>query len=199
MAPVRGRTILLGAAAVLGLALAAAVRLGRREEPSGGANGRPGTSEVEWVRTQPPGWDLVIYVPREWAERNQAEAGGAEWHFAGPGEPGRRPELIFGWKRSSLGPSAWWDSKIPTPEDRRRGLELLAQGQGQVAGIPARWCVVRSTARLEDGTRLDRIELSYWIAGRGHVGHVRGIAPAEDFPRLRPLFEEAAARVRYAR
>lgn len=198
MARVSGRTVLLLGGAVAALSVAGAVHLIRGNAERGGP-GADRAGGVEWVRTQPPGWDLVVYVPEAWAGRNQAEAGGAEWHFAGPGDPGKRPELIFGWKESRLTAAQWWDTKIPTPEDRRRGLELIAQGAGEVAGLPARWCVVRSAAKLEDGTRLDRMELSFWFGGRGHIGHVRGFAPAEDFLELRPLFEEAAARVRYAR
>ena len=199
MAPVsaRGKTVLLAGACVA-LVVAAVVRasLPRDDEEPDGGNG---ASSGDWVRTQPPGWDLVIYVPRAWADGAKAIEDGAEIHFGGPGEGIRRPELIFGWKASPLTLMEWWDLRIPKPEDRRRGLEVLEQGETRVAGMPTRWCVVRSEAKLEDGTRTRRLELDYWFGARGRIGHVRGIAPEDAFRELRPLFEEAAARVRYAR
>jgi hypothetical protein len=183
------RTLFFGAALL-------AAACGEEEADGGGARGGKGTPAVAWTSTRPPGWGLVLWVPKGWEEGYQVIADGAEIHFGGPAGKGLPPELIFGWKKSRLTWQEWAKLRIPTPEDRERGLEVLEKGPCRVAGMPGMYCVVRTRGRGSDGGAVERLELDYWFGGSGHIGHVRGLCDAAEFePVYRPIFEEAAARV----
>lgn len=145
----------------------------------------PETPSIHWVKTQAPGSDLEIRVPEEWASNYTVLQD--EVHFGGSGEPGRRPELIFGWEQSDQSLEEYGKEKLPR-FDNSPTHKVLGKGTTHVAGMPALYSV------FETGqTR----QILFLFAGHRCRGFVRGIAPAADFAKYGPIFEEAARRLRY--
>ncbi len=136
---------------------------------------------LKWVKTQAPGFDLEIRVPEEWSSNYKVLQD--EIHFGGPGEPGSKPELIFGWTQGDPAPGSPFSKFENSP-----GYRVLDQGPTTVAGMPGAYCV------LETGQVR---QILFAFAGHGCHGFVRGVSPIADFARCGPIFEEAARRVRY--
>ena len=141
----------------------------------------PIVSTGKWVKTQAPGSDLEIRVPEEWTSNYRVFEN--ETHFGGPGVPGQRPELIFGWTPGDASPESEISKFEGSPAHK-----VLAKGSATVAGMPGAYCI------FETGqTR----QILFSFAGHGCRGFVRGVAPVGDFPKYGRIFEEAAERVRY--
>jgi len=136
---------------------------------------------VKWVRTQAPNFDLEISVPEAWSSHYKVLQD--EIHFGGPGAPGSKPELIFGWTMGVRVPGATFSKFENSP-----GYRVLDRRTTTVAGMPGAYCVFE-TAQVR--------QILFEFAGHGGHGFVRGVAPIPDFARYGPIFEEAARRVRY--
>ena len=152
---------------------------------------RDGGPVIDFVRTLPPGWPLALEVPRAWAEGAKELGDGREWHFGGPRDDGWKPELSFGWKKSSKSLEAWGEFKIESFEDSPF-ITVLQRGRTMVAGLPALFCI--QTYEGKAG-RMQRID--FYFAGRGGIGFVRGVATAKTWKKYEPIFREAARRVAY--
>jgi hypothetical protein len=140
---------------------------------------------VDLATTQPPGWDIEIRVPKDWtgSYRMRTEH---EVQFAGPGAPGEKPEMDFGWKASDR------DLETFARETFRRyenpAYKVLRTGSETIAGMPARFCVYE-TAKQRG--------IEYCFAGHGYIGFIRGYSKIDEFPKWGAAFEEAARRAQY--
>ncbi|MFI5402893.1 MAG: hypothetical protein ACHQ1G_08155, partial [Planctomycetota bacterium] len=140
---------------------------------------------IDWSRTQAPGSDLEIHVPKAWKDNCVVRE--HDVHFGGPGAPGKRPELIFGWIASDWSLDAFARDVFGKFEHSGTH-KVLGKGRAVVAGMPATYCVFE--------TGMTR-QVMYLFVGHGYKGFVRGIAQIDEFPKYGPVFEEAARRVRY--
>lgn len=136
----------------------------------------PPAPEMRWLKTQPPGWDLELSVPWEWKDKYEYAL--QQVRFAGVGA-----ELRFGWKAADQSLDAY------AQEVFAGAGKALREGSAAVAGMAARY-------RLHDAGEMRQIE--YCFVGHGHVGYVRGAAPAAEFPKHAPALEEAVRRLRYS-
>jgi hypothetical protein len=136
---------------------------------------------VKWVKTQAPNFDLEISVPEAWSSHYKVLQD--EIHFGGPGVPGSKPELIFGWTMGVRAPGSTFSKFENSP-----GYRVLDRRTTTVAGMPGASCIFE-TAQVR--------QILFEFAGHGGHGFVRGVAPIPDFGRYGPIFEEAARRVRY--
>jgi hypothetical protein len=141
--------------------------------------------ERQWVRTQAPGSDLEIRVPESFAGNYKVLE--SEIHFGGPGEPGKRPELIFGWEPSDQTLADFARERFSKFEGSPTHV-VLGKGETTVAGMPALSCTFQTGQ-----TR----QLMVLFVGHGHRGFVRGISQIGDFAKYGRVFGEAAIRVRY--
>jgi len=145
----------------------------------------PPTVEVTLSNAQPPGWDIVIHMPKEWTD-NYAFRNEHEVQFAGAGAPGEKPELDFGWKASDRSLDEFARDQFRRYENP--ATKVLRKGEEMIAGMPGRYCVYE-TAKQRG--------IEYCFAGHGYVGYVRGYAQSGEFAKWGPVFEMAARRTQY--
>ena len=142
---------------------------------------------VELSSTQPFGWDIEIRVPKEWTGKDSYRMlTEHEVQFVGPGTPGEKPELDFGWKASDRSLETFARDAFAKYENP--ACKVLGTGTATIAEMPARYCMFE--------TRKSR-GIEYCFAGHGYIGFIRGISQIGDFGKWGPIFEEAARRTRY--
>jgi len=189
------RALLLALCAVVGFAAWRAFHGGDEPVPDGPGRTPPQPALPPFSYAQPPGWDIVIHVPRTW-EDNYRPLSASEVHFHGPEDDGYYPELIFGWDRSDMTLAQWADGKIQALRQSPRD-KIYATGDAVVAGMPAKVFTHGFTRQPRQGPAQEMREIAWFFVGHGHRGYVRGVCTVRSFPELRPVFEEAARRLAY--
>jgi hypothetical protein len=159
----------------------------------------PPPPAVAWVATTLPlpDWDLEIHVPKDWSKNHRFFGEGKEVWFGGPPDDGWEPQVMFGWEPGGDDLDAWGGRKIRafegSPNER-----VVRKGSASVGGMPAVFCVYSYEWKPPGGAPKEMIAVAFFFVGHGHRGYVRGSCTSATSPRYLPIFEEAAARVRYS-
>jgi hypothetical protein len=149
-----------------------------------------GKTGSDWksVSTRKLGWDLEVWVHKDWIDGCKVINEGTQIHFQGPVEDeGIRAELQFGWKGSDTSIQDLVKKRIGDLERTPNG-KVEEKGPVTIAGLPGTYFVYASG---------DKREINFYFGGHGYIGFVRGWSPKRLYAECLPVFREAAARARY--